>query len=273
MPSRFTKRNIRSWRRSFDWTRSPLRNTRWRGLGRAEGDVRTRGPPRPNKFHGMSYLIEVFRTDTASAQGSDQGWWPKVRGADVTMVRVPRVTRRTTVLIPWRRSLWERSRRPFCRLHPRERTRFRRLATRFGASANNEPLAVIIVAHKLVRRIYALLRQRAAVQAGAAEAPMYRLQRPDGTALTTSEARTWVAEQYPTKRSKAMHPKGTAGDVRRTRSVPQEGSSEDATKPSRLPPPDSLVPESAHLEKSPAPNDKLVSIAKSEQGPFLLAAP
>ena len=133
--------------------------------------------------------------------------------------------------------------------------------------------AVIIVAHKLVRRIYAVLRQRAAARAGAAEAPMYRLQQPDGTSLTKSEARTWVATQFPPKRAKVARVKRTAGDLRQTRSVPQEGSSEDATKPSRLPPPNSLVPESAHAEKSADPNDKLGSIDKSEQGPFLLAAP
>jgi len=116
--------------------------------------------------------------------------------------------------------------------------------------------AVIIVAHKLVRRIYAVLRQRAEARAGAAETPRYRLQRPDGTELTPPEARAWVAEQFPSKRIKTERAKRTAGGVRQTRSVPQEGSSEDATRAVTLPPPSNLIPEPGAAVKSaldPAP--------------------
>lgn len=128
--------------------------------------------------------------------------------------------------------------------------------------------AVIIVAHKLVRRIYALLRQRAEARAGGTATPRYRLQRPDGTALTTAEARTWVAEQFPSKSTKNARNKRTAGDVRQTRTVPQEGSSEDVARPSRLPPPTSFLPDAADAVKLVG---KSVANDSPEQAPFSLA--
>jgi transposase len=129
--------------------------------------------------------------------------------------------------------------------------------------------AVIIVAHKLVRRIYAVLRQRTEARAGAAVEPRYRLQQPDGTALTTQQARAWVAEQFPSKRAKQARNKRTAGDARQTRSVPQEGSSEDVTRPSRLPPPVHFVPETPDAVKLVGESASNVT---PEQAPFSLAS-
>jgi transposase len=127
--------------------------------------------------------------------------------------------------------------------------------------------AVIIVAHKLVRRVYALLRDRAAARAGGADAPHYRLQRPDGTALDRAGARAWVAEQYPSKRTNAAG-KRTPGDVRQTRSKPQEGSSEDATRAVTLPTPTDVVAEPPTAEKSVG---KSVSSNQREQATISLA--
>ena len=112
--------------------------------------------------------------------------------------------------------------------------------------------AVIIVAHKLVRRIYALLRQRAEAQAaGTADEPRYRLQCPDGTPLDRAAARAWVAHHHPSKRTKEAR-KRTPGDARLTRSLPQEGSSEDATRAVALPAPTTFVPDPALAVKSAA---------------------
>jgi transposase len=86
--------------------------------------------------------------------------------------------------------------------------------------------AVIIVAHKLVRRVYALLKARAA---GVADVH-YQMRRPDGTAVTANEARTVIAEQFPTKAAKDAR-KRAPQTARQTGTVSQgTGSSEDATK-------------------------------------------
>jgi len=75
--------------------------------------------------------------------------------------------------------------------------------------------AVIVVAHKLVRRIYALLRLRAQARRARAEgqtaqqppAVAYRLTSPaNGTPLSRSQARAYVDAHFPPKSSKAKKP-------------------------------------------------------------------
>jgi transposase len=91
--------------------------------------------------------------------------------------------------------------------------------------------AVIIVAHKLVRRIYGLLKALAAARAAGVALPTYRLQRPDGgEALTKAEARAYVAKHFPSKAAKEAA-KRAAQAAPQTRTLPHgTGSSEDATK-------------------------------------------
>lgn len=99
--------------------------------------------------------------------------------------------------------------------------------------------AVIIVAHKLVRRVYALLKLRAA---GGADVH-YQLRRPDGTAITAAEARVVIAEQFPTKAIKEAR-KRAPQTARQPGTVSQDtGSSEDATKAVVAAVPMALVPD------------------------------
>lgn len=105
--------------------------------------------------------------------------------------------------------------------------------------------SVIAVAHKLVRKVYALLKQRAAARRALAEgrtpaAVAWRYVTPDGEVLTKKEARAWVAKNYPS-RSKQLAAK-KAATAPQTRSVPQgTGSSEDATNGDRGEPPTTSV--------------------------------
>ena len=86
--------------------------------------------------------------------------------------------------------------------------------------------AVIVVAHKLVRRVYALLKARAA---GVSDVH-YQLRGPDGAAITVDEARAVIAERFPTKAVKEAR-KRAPQTARQTGTMSQEtGSSEDATK-------------------------------------------
>lgn len=86
--------------------------------------------------------------------------------------------------------------------------------------------AVIIVAHKLVRRVYALLKARAV---GAADV-RYQMRRPDGTAISPEQARLFVAELFPTKAAKEAH-KRAPQTARQMGTLSQDtGSSEDAAK-------------------------------------------
>ena len=86
--------------------------------------------------------------------------------------------------------------------------------------------AVIVVAHKLVRRVYALLKARAA---GTADV-RYQMRRPDGAAIHADEARAMIAEQFPTKAAKEAR-KRAPQTARQMGTVSQgTGSSEDATK-------------------------------------------
>lgn len=86
--------------------------------------------------------------------------------------------------------------------------------------------AVIIVAHKLVRHVYAMLSARAK---GTADV-RYQRRAPDGKALTRDEARALIAERFPSKAAKDAR-KRAPQTARQTGTMSQgTGSSEDATK-------------------------------------------
>jgi transposase len=67
------------------------------------------------------------------------------------------------------------------------------------AVARHHRHAVIVVAHALARRIYALLKERAAVSQDApAEEPIeYQYVAPDGRKLSHDEARAYISEHFP----------------------------------------------------------------------------
>jgi transposase len=117
--------------------------------------------------------------------------------------------------------------------------------------------AVIIVAHKLVRRVYGLLKARAEARAAGTSAPSYRLQAPDGRTLSKADARSFVTKRYPSKAAKEAA-KRAAQTVPRSRSVPRDtGSSEDATKAVAAAQPSALVTEPfgcANSEDNPVCN-------------------
>jgi transposase len=123
--------------------------------------------------------------------------------------------------------------------------------------------AVVVVAHKLIRRVYAVLKMRAAARAGAAVEPRYRLEGPDGAAMTRATARTYVEEHFPSKAVRARRaandaasqPKGTK---RASRRAPQTGtvsrttgSSEDATSVVTAARPNPFVAEVAAAQQPP----------------------
>ena len=99
--------------------------------------------------------------------------------------------------------------------------------------------AVIVVAHKLVRRVYALLKLRAA---GVTDV-RYQMRRSDGTAVTADEARAVIAGQFPTKAAKEAR-KRALQTARQTGTLSQDtGSSEDATKAVVAAVPNTLLPD------------------------------
>jgi transposase len=99
--------------------------------------------------------------------------------------------------------------------------------------------AVIIVAHKLVRRVYALLKLRAT---GATDVH-YQMHRPDGTNISTEEARAVIVEQFPSKAAKEAR-KRAPQTTRQKGTLSQDtGSSEDATKAVVAAVPTNLVPD------------------------------
>lgn len=105
--------------------------------------------------------------------------------------------------------------------------------------------AVIIVAHKLVRRVYALLKARAA----GVKDVSYQLRRPDGAAIASEEARAYIAEHFPSKSAKAAGKRAPQA-ARQTGTMSQEtGSSEDATKAVVAAVPTDLVPDLDHARK------------------------
>jgi len=121
------------------------------------------------------------------------------------------------------------------------------------AKGKHHRSAVIVVAHKLVRRIYALLKRRAALREAAAEADaqpaavIYRLRRPDGQEVTRAEASAYIAEHHPPKSAKAKRSRAAEGGP------PCTGSSvTDATKGVSTMPPDVEVPELTRHRKSGA---------------------
>ena len=89
--------------------------------------------------------------------------------------------------------------------------------------------AVIVVAHKLARRIYAFLKLRAAKRSAPETAVNYRLRHPDdGSALTAAQAASYVRERYPSKAAKAR------AEAQKKKMAPLSvpiisGSPEDAT--------------------------------------------
>jgi hypothetical protein len=102
--------------------------------------------------------------------------------------------------------------------------------------------AVIIVAHKLVRRVYALLKLRAA---GAPEI-RYEMRGPNGRVLNADEARACIAEHFPSKAVKHARKRALQTE-RQTGTVSQgSGSSEDATKAVVAAVPKNLVPDLDH---------------------------
>ncbi len=96
--------------------------------------------------------------------------------------------------------------------------------------------AVIIVAHKLVRRVYAILKARAA-----GKPACYQVRRPDGVVVDAAEARAYIAEHFPSKAVKETR-KRAPQTVGPTGTVSQTGSSEDATKAVEAAMPTSLLP-------------------------------
>jgi transposase len=105
--------------------------------------------------------------------------------------------------------------------------------------------AVIIVAHKLARKIYAVLKLRAAARRARAEGQnadqipvvSYQIRHPqDGTPMSRQEARAYVTERFPSKAALA------AAKKRAARTTSQKtGSSSDATKGTLGGPPTSVA--------------------------------
>jgi transposase len=129
---------------------------------------------------------------------------------------------------------------------------------RILARGKHHYAAVIAVAHKLVRRIYALLKLRAAARRAVVEGRTppqveWRYANPEtGEVLTPAEARAWVNEHCPSKREKQRRqaaPKKAVNAAPRTSSVAQEGSSEDVAKEDRGVPPTDLVAKLPACEK------------------------
>ncbi|MCP5042087.1 MAG: IS110 family transposase [bacterium] len=94
------------------------------------------------------------------------------------------------------------------------------------AAGKHHFVALVIVAHKLIRKIYALLKLRAD-----AKDATYRLVDPDGATLTRQQARHHVAERFPSKAKQSKQKRATQDDRTKTATAaPQlSGSPEDAT--------------------------------------------
>lgn len=106
--------------------------------------------------------------------------------------------------------------------------------------------AVIIVAHKLVRRVYALLKARTA---GVADV-RYQMRRPDGTAISSEQARSLIAELFPSKAAKDAH-KRAPQTARQMGTLSQDtGSSEDAAKAVVAVVPTPCLPDLDHARKT-----------------------
>jgi transposase len=123
--------------------------------------------------------------------------------------------------------------------------------------------AVCIVAHKLLRKIYALLKLRAAARRARAEgrpapAVTYRYMSPtDGTVLTADEARAYVLKHHPSRTKNSTGKRRAVEAVPQTSSMAQTGSvaqgtgsSEDATNGVISAPPVHLVADMPNGEKA-----------------------
>jgi transposase len=129
--------------------------------------------------------------------------------------------------------------------------------------------AVVIVAHKLVRRVYALLKLRAAtarsksVLEGHAAVVKYELRRPDnGALLTRAQARAYIQEQYPAKAARGA--KETAAPAEATQSP---GSHTGATTAAAGTPPLAAIP---YGQDCGNPVPQPVDDAGEPQGPLPL---
>lgn len=92
--------------------------------------------------------------------------------------------------------------------------------------------AVVIVGHKLARRIYAVLKQHATQPS---ERSAYRFRQPgNGTELSKQEALEYVRAHYPSKAERARREKAA-------RNIPSTGSPEGATKGTGAAPPERAV--------------------------------
>jgi hypothetical protein len=110
--------------------------------------------------------------------------------------------------------------------------------------------AVAIVAHKLVRKIYALLKLRAESRRTLAEAQpdkgppavVYRLVDPDsGTPLSRRQARAYINTRFPSKAQKRRAAEATSQKI---------GVTKGATKVSTATPPATLLPDLATCGKA-----------------------
>jgi transposase len=122
--------------------------------------------------------------------------------------------------------------------------------------------AVIIVAHKLLRKIYALLKLRATArrqQAAGRPAPalQYRFCDAAGAPLSRAEARAYVQAHFPSKAAKLRRAKKKAVEAApqtsskaQTGTVPQTGSSEDVTNEDGGAPPTQLVAKDTRCGKA-----------------------
>lgn len=101
--------------------------------------------------------------------------------------------------------------------------------------------AVVVVAHKLARHVYAVLKHRTALPS---ERSAYRLRQPeDGKELTQSQAREYVRTRYPSKAERARREKAA-------RNIPGTGSPEGATNGSGPTPPAPPLPTEAPCAKA-----------------------
>jgi transposase len=127
--------------------------------------------------------------------------------------------------------------------------------------------AVVIVAHKLVRRIYAILTARAA-----ARPVQYALVDLEGKPISSADARHLVRQRFPakTKRTSARRRASAASSQKAGTMAGETGSSEDATKGDRAAPPIPHLPDSAAQRRAV---ENLVENILRSQGNITLDSP
>jgi transposase len=114
-------------------------------------------------------------------------------------------------------------------------------------------VALVIVAHKLVRKIYALLNARAK-----AEPVAYRIVDSSGTTLTAAQARNHVAEHYPSKAKLAAQ---SRKERAATATLRFSGSSEDAISETATATATSSVAPNQRRRKTPTSNHPTADFA------------